>query len=249
MNSKECWDMQAERYQNSVYTNSSDYTTRLFSYLRSTGALYPGCTVADIGCGAGKNAIHFAENGSPLLLVDISDKMMEYALGNLKDYHIPIESAVCDWTKTDTNSMGWNASVELAFGAMTPALESIDDLRKFSSISKKFCFISMFSDYEDAIAESFVSGSRKFPDAHLKCSEKVSQILQLGYYPDLHFVDYDWENLLTLDEAVSIYQDSTRDDPHSLIHKLEPFTDSDGMVHQYVHTKVAWLLWDISDKK
>ena len=66
------WDRLAGDYQRVFESGISEYNRRLLDFLLSSGMLYPGCKVLDVGCGVGKYGTYFAALGCEVTLTDIS---------------------------------------------------------------------------------------------------------------------------------------------------------------------------------
>ena len=62
------WNRAAAHFQSIVREHDNGYPDALMAFLKEKSVLQPGDRVADIGCGAGKYALRFAELGCGLLL-------------------------------------------------------------------------------------------------------------------------------------------------------------------------------------
>ena len=249
------WNRAAAHFQSIVRESDNGYPDQLMAFLQDKDVLRPGCRVADIGCGAGKYAIRFAELGCDLLLVDIADHMMDYAKQNLADACVSVETAICDWSETDPAEAGWEASVDLAFAAMTPAVRTREDLRKLTAMSRKFCFLSRFADRTDLLmVQTAQALGLELPkrDHHRESRDMISWLLEDGFLPEVRLVPYGWENLRTPEEAWEVIRNSDLGETIVQLGKedegkayLRTLTDEAGMVHEQVQTTALWVLWEV----
>lgn len=249
------WNRAAAHFQSIVREHDNGYPDALMAFLKEKSVLQPGDRVADIGCGAGKYALRFAELGCGLLLVDIADNMMDYAKENLADANVPVETAICDWSDTDLKEAGWEQSVDLAFAAMTPAVRTREDLQKLTAMSRRFCFLSRFADRTDLlIVEAAAACGLELPkrDHCRESREMIGWLLEEGFLPEVRLVPYGWENLRTPEEAWQVIQSSDLGQPVAQAGKeaevkayLRTLTDENGMVHERVQTTALWVLWEV----
>lgn len=253
---KELWNRMASHFQSIIEEDNGGHPERLIAFLEERGALKPGIRIADIGCGAGKYAIRFAKEGCDLLLLDIADNMMEYAKQNLAQYSVSVETAVCDWAETDVIRAGWEKSVDLAFAAMSPAIETKDALRKQCAIARNHCFISKFYKLDNLL----IRGSAEYlglevpPYSGEDFGKKLTQwLLEDGYLPEIRFDSYGWVNTYSVENAMdavmrsdlgSIVAEKSLQD--KLQQYLQSITAADGIIKEIVHAKVFMLLWNVN---
>ena len=252
---KEMWDRNAAHFQAIVHEDDDGYPQKLVEFLQEQGALTPGCRVADVGCGTGKYAIRFAKLGCGLLLLDISENMMAYAKENLAEFQVPAETRLCDWSEMELSELGGEASVDLAFAAMTPAIQTHEDLRKLTAMSRRYCFLSRFAGRRDLLLEQTAQAlGLQLPkrDHQAASRELVGWLLEDGFLPEVRLVPYGWENLRTVEETCEIL---LRDDLGETIREagkteqmkayVQTLADETGMVRETVRTTALWVLWEV----
>ena len=252
---KEMWNRAAAHFQAIVREYDDGYPDKLMAFLREQNVARPGWRVADIGCGTGKYALRLAELGCSLLLVDIADHMMDYAKQNLAEADVPVETAICDWSRTPLADFGWERSVDLAFASMTPAVRTKADLRKLSAMSRRYCFLSRFADRTDLLpVQAAETLGLKLPkrDHRKESRELIGWLLEDGYLPEVRLVPYGWENLRTIDEAVEVVLNSDLGEAvresgkqEELKQYVRTLADENGMVHEVVKTTALWVLWEV----
>lgn len=249
------WNRAASHFQAIVHDADGGYPDGLMAFVREQGAAGPGCRVADIGCGAGKYALRFAELGCGLLLVDIADNMMDHAKENLAEANVPVEYAICDWSDTDLAEMGWERSVDLAFASMTPAVRTREDLRKLCTMSRRYCFLSRFADRTDRLPKQAAEACGLcMPEWSYRAEtlQFLDWLLEDGYFPTVRFVPYGWENLRTVEEAWEVVLNSdlgpviTESGKQEQVKEfVRTLADENGMVREVVKTTALWALWEV----
>lgn len=251
---REMWNRNADHFQAIVRQYDNGYPEKLMGFLQEQGVLTPGCRVADVGCGTGKYALLFAEQGCGLLLLDIAENMMEYAKQNLAEYDVPVETLICDWSDTDLAELGGEASVDLAFAAMTPAIQTHEDLRKLTAMSRRHCFLSRFADRTDLLmVQTAQACGLQLPkrDHRAASREMIGWLLEDGFLPEVRLIPYGWENQRTVEEACEIL---LRGDLAQEIEEygkqeqvrayVQSLADEKGMVRETVCTTALWVLWE-----
>jgi SAM-dependent methyltransferase len=256
---KECWNEVAKQYQSTVFTKEeSSYPDDLMEFLYSKGAVNPGDRIADIGCGAGKYAVRFAEKGCDLLLIDIADQMLFYTKQNLESANVKLEMAECDFCETDVDEKGWVKSVDLAFAAMTPAIETDQDIEKMSKMSRKHCFLSRFAKMDNpvrtAVCEAFDVVMPAWGASGISYIDLAGYVKALGYLPELTYADYEWDNTMTVEETVEKLQpghglpvEDTPENREKALEAVKKLAGEDGIIHEHVKAKIVWLYWDVSE--
>lgn len=259
MDERSKWNQAAADYQKTVRAPDGRYPEQLIAFLRQRGALTPGSRVADIGCGAGKYALRFAELGCSLLLLDIADNMMAYTKQNLADYAVPVETAVCDWSETDPAEKGWEKSVDLAFASMTPAIRTAEDLWKLCAVSRGFCFISKFLSLDNllyrAVADACGVPLPVYGPTGEDSLALVRQLIDWDYLPEVRCVRYGWENRLSLEEAESrilgsnlgpLLQEQSRSG--KVREALRALSGAESWIPEVVQSKAIWIFWDVTGR-
>ena len=255
MDERARWNQAADHFQKIVDEKDEGYTNRLIEFLCEQEALKRGIRVADIGCGAGKYAVHFAKRGCGLLLVDFSENMMAYTKKNLSSYGIETEEMVCDWSAADIEKNGWKKSVDLAFASMTPAVSTEEDIFKLCEISRKYCFMSKFLSRKNLLFQEIALQCEIEEEQEKETSEELlrplAYLLSLGYLPQIRCVPYGWENRYTPKEAetyllnsnlgVSIREKGMEKELTKILKKL---AEKDGCVKEKVEANAFWMLWE-----
>lgn len=140
------WDNRAEEFNAKTHKNENG--KRLNSVLElliSKGMLKEEGSVLDVGCGPGKYSIEFAKHANSVTGIDISPRMIEFAMENAgKESLNNVSFELLDWEEVDIKAMGWEKKFDLVFASMCPAINSRNTLEKMVGASKNCCFLSTF---------------------------------------------------------------------------------------------------------
>ena len=85
--------------------------------------------------------------------------------------------------------------------------------------------------------------------------ELADIIAETGYLPEITYHNYSWENFLPLDQVVERFFDGynmqledTAENRLNVRESLIPITNAEGIVHEQVQTRAAWIYWDVTIK-
>lgn len=258
MNDRELWNHMAAHYQSTLHTrDESSYPDDLVAFLAGKGAAEPGSSVMDIGCGVGKYAIRFAARRCGVHMLDLADEMLKYARENMRAYDVPWRAQECDWEKADVRKSGWEKSVDLAFAAMTPAVTEVKGVLNMIAVSRRHCFISKFAGIRNHMNEKvYASLGQDAPDGNVdgkSWMHLANAVADLGYFPEISYHDYAWENFIPLEQAAERFFDGynmqlqdNAENRRRVRDALASIANDEGIVHEQVQSKAAWIYWDVT---
>ncbi len=255
MGEKERWNQAAAHYQ-SISRQNTGYQDKLVNYLKEKGAVGPGLCVADIGCGPGKYAMRFAAEGCSLVLTDFAEKMLDFARANLADFDVPCRYVEGDFKELSLEALGGPKSVDLAYASMTPGVKDDEQIRKMCELSRRHCFLSKFSYYDnlmqDAVCEALGAVSRDHFSDGFRFPDFVESVRTMGYEPEVLDFDRPWENILTLEEAEKAFFDGRleryedTEEMHGKVREALLALSQDGStVVEHVNARSGWLYWTV----
>lgn len=260
MNDKEMWNHMAAHYQSTLHAeDESSYPNDLMEALIRKGAAKRGSCAMDIGCGVGKYAVRFAERGCNVHMLDLADEMLRYARENMRPFDVRWTAEECDWERTNVRELRWEKSVDLAFAAMTPAVTGYKGVENMIAVSRRHCFISKFASFHNLMNERVCAAlGLETRDGNFDGKlwmELADAVAAMGYFPEITYHDYSWENFLPVDQVVERFFDGynmrlkdTSENRRNVRDALIPITNAEGIVHEQVRTKAAWIYWDVTIK-
>lgn len=253
---KSYWDNRAAEFNKSVNPGNPDTRTKqIIEFLLYNNLLAKNSRVLDIGCGPGRFAVEFAKQTTAVTGLDISDKMLDYAVKNAKAANLTNTSFNnLNWDEVNLEEYGWNKRFDLVTAINSPGIHDLLTLKKMIAASKGYCFLSNFVDRADSVQDILRTEILKLKEVRFY-SNTVYSILNIlwltGYYPSIAYVDTDREHIRTIEEAYVYYGTLFETENYSDVEKnylirsyLEDIS-SDGLVRERVQTKTAWIYWKV----
>lgn len=249
------WDLRADEFNEiTLKDENSKESMDCINFLLSRGALDENYKVLDIGCGAGKYSLAFAERVRYVTGIDISSRMVEFSKNNFKAKGLQNgEFHTISWQEIDIKARGWEREFDLVFASMSPAVNSYETLMKMNSVSKRHCFLSGFVFREDDVKKFLLyelgGSSDKFPPSTVYFAFNI--LWQQGIYPDLVYRDRVWKKKWPTDKAAEIYYYQLqryfpeRRKLREHIEQLLGQISRDGMIEGTMKAKIGWLYWQV----
>ncbi|TGE38130.1 class I SAM-dependent methyltransferase [Desulfosporosinus fructosivorans] len=250
------WNNRAEEFNKLVTQGRPDERIRkIVEFLSDNGLLSKDCSVLDIGCGPGRFAVEFAKQSTDVTGLDISDKMLDYAVRNAEAVNLTNTTFInLNWDDVNLEDYGWNKRFDLVTAINSPGIHDRITLEKMIAASKGYCFLSNFVDRIDSVQDILRTEILKLEEVRFYSNTiySIFNILWLtGYYPSITYVDTDRETVRTVEEACVYYgtlfetENCPRDEKNDLIrHYLEEISVN-GHVMEKVQTKTAWIYWKV----
>ena len=99
-------------------------------------------SVMDVGCGAGRYAIAFAQMCRSVIGTDLSPQMIDYAQKRADSMGLSHISFICeDWDAISIQERNYQNQFDFVFAHMTPAIHNTETLVKLQACSKKWCML------------------------------------------------------------------------------------------------------------
>ena len=250
------WDGRAEDFNLRKQKNERDKRLdNVLELFASKEMLKEDGNVLDIGCGPGKYSVEFAKRAKSVIGTDISPKMIEFARENAQAEGLNNASFdTLDWEIADLKALGWEKKFDLVFASMTPAINCKTTLEKMVQASKGFCFVSTFVNRRDSLRDRLSSlldwqGTHRDFSKTIYCGFNILWLM--GFYPEITYLDTEWENTYTLEKAVALYNayyEMTH--PLNVAQKkhlntyLEEISEND-QIKEKIEAKIAWMYWKV----
>lgn len=243
-NAEQAWDRRSTTFFERTEKIHEEFSQGfVFQVIRDRQLLNAHSKVLDIGCGTGRHLFEFSRYTPYLTGTDISSGMLLYAQEKLK--HIPHARLLHgNWMELFTKS----GEYDFVFACMTPAIASIEHLKRMCFISKKYCMLDRFVYQKDDVQEEIEKLLGR-PYVHAPHNRKeyvygVWNILwQLGYYPDVLFDTTVQPIENEIDEYMEYFQ-GTETEKNTILHFLHSITKN-GTITAATHTVKALILWEV----
>ena len=254
-NTRENWDKAAGNYQDVFRLGLNDYNASLLRFWQEEGMLFPGARVIDIGCGVGKYGTYLAELGYDVTLTDISGEMLRHAEENMASYTTPWAVYRCDFNEATGKESVFEGGFDFSISTMSPAIHDVVTVKKMSAMTRGWCFLARFYDWEQPwrdqlMRELDLAPRRVFDDLHGDCAAMIRSVREAGYVPQVRYVDYNWADPRTPEQMADYMlrtyfaEDENRDAlACETLRLARQHADMEGKVIDNVNTRVAWIWW------
>ena len=254
-NTQENWDKAAGNYQDVFRFGLNDYNASLLRFWQEEGMLFPGARVIDIGCGVGKYGTYLAELGYDVTLTDISAEMLRHAEENMAKYKTPWAVYRCDFNEATGKEPVFEKGFDLAISTMSPAIHDAATVKKMSAMTRGWCFLARFYDWEQPFRDQLMrelglAPRQVFGDLKSDCAAMIRSVCEAGFVPRIKYVDYNWADPRTPEQMADYMlrryfaEDENRDELcRESLRIARQQAGTDGFVTDDVNTKVAWIYW------
>jgi len=253
---KSFWDNRADEFNKLVSQgNSDERIKKIVEFLLHNNLLTKDSSVLDIGCGPGRFAVEFAKQSTDVTGLDISDKMLDYAVKNAEVEDLTnVSFKNLNWDEVNLDEYGWRKKYDLVTAINSPGIHDQITLEKMIDASKGYCFLSNFVDRTDSVQDIIRTEVLQLNEVRFYSNTVYSifNILWLsGYYPSIAYIDTDREHARTVEEASIYYgtlfetENNSGDEKNDLIRSYLEKISVNGFVREKVHSKTAWIFWKV----
>jgi len=210
-NQQEFWGNRADFFNEKVFRGEKT-GSNIVDLLREKEMLSKEMNVLDIGCGPGKQTLPMAKEVGSITALDISKNMLDYLKENMKTTNtLNITPLNLDWKDVNLKEMKWENKYDLVFASMTPGVFNYETLEKMLIASKKYCYLSSFVKRQDLLGDEIRKYIYKKYQVPFKKHNKIYYVFnilwQLGYTPEVQYLNRNWEDEMSIDEAFDLYKD------------------------------------------
>ena len=138
---------------------------------------------------------------------------------------------------------------DLVFASMTPAITTIEHIKRMCLISKKYCLMERFVYDKDPIREEIeeMLGRKlnKLPSNHKEYTYGVWNIVwNLGHFPEIYYDKYIYE----VEKTVTDYMEQIvcTDEEKNKIIKFLKGKEKNGKIISKEYLIKAIILWDVN---
>jgi 2-polyprenyl-3-methyl-5-hydroxy-6-metoxy-1,4-benzoquinol methylase len=131
------WDARAADYPDPRSPEHRERLLQRIARLPPEARPSPGLRLLDVGAGTGSIALHAAEQGSVVTVLDVSAAMLrrlEAAAGQQT-----IKALVADWRDVDIDKAGFRQAFDLVCAQMVPSFRDVADFARFEACSRGWC--------------------------------------------------------------------------------------------------------------
>ncbi len=248
------WDFRSSDFGNKSIPNSqNDAFVRLVE--RECFMEYGKTRILDIGCGTGIYSLAFADMAGPILGIDVSPKMIEYANRNAAAagaHNAKYE--VADWLAMDGDDPLITDGFDVTIAHMTPAICSAETFRRMLDVSNGQCFLTSYISRGSPIRDKMreISGSEEFSEQN-KLLNALDMLWSMNLEPEIEYEVRRYSFTKTLDETKAFYindmrtYDGVNDEMCREAEKYLKSLAVDGMVRDESRALVATIYWKMDN--
>ena len=168
------WDSKSEWFFKRTEKKQENFSDRLiFKIVKEKKLLNENSKVLDIGCGTGRHLLEFSKFTSYVTGTDISSKMLDYAKEKLKNVS-EAKFVHGNWMENFTKEKEF----DLVFASMTPAIRTIEHIKRMCLTSKKYCMMERFVYYRDSIREEIEKTVTEYMEQIICADDEENKIIE-----------------------------------------------------------------------
>jgi|GEM_PF-305877 len=201
---EEIWSEKAQKFPVYDEDDMQDMksVSNVIAIAGSRGVEIADREIIDIGCGTGRHTLMLARKAKSVLGTDISSKMIEILNATAQKYAIANVAALhMDWRSIDINELGWRKKFDVAWAAMTSAINGRGDIEKMNLCAREYCVTVAWGRKREnlLLSEIFKAHGAKF-DVPFSALNLSSELDSIGISHTLDFLDNSWTSEGTREE-------------------------------------------------
>ena len=212
-------------------------------------------SVMDVGCGAGRYAIAFAQMCRNVIGTDLSPQMIDYAQKRADSMGLSHISFICeDWDAISIQERKYQNQFDFVFAHMTPAIHNTETLVKLQACSKKWCMLVRHIHMETPLliaAKQMLNLSNQKTADSYAADQIFHDLWKQGKRPQMTYFKQKRDMQRPIDvELTLLFEDVEKLTPltpevkEQLTHLAAAYT-KDGMVHQTYEAPIFAMYWNV----
>ncbi len=197
------WDKKAKAFSKSI-NNIKEYRDDfLFDFLEDKNILFPGISVADIGCAIGRHSVEFNKKAASYTGIDSSSEMIKICNTNKETYSLDN----CTFYQTDWKE--YDKKFDLVFASMFPDITTIEDVKRFIDLSNEHCLFKRIIKKENELSLIIDESNKNFAHNNPDYVYGLINIIwKLGYIPEVVSSHSVKNEKIEYEEALSLHSES-----------------------------------------
>ena len=179
---------------------------------------------------------------------------------NMAEYQTPWTVYCSDFNDVTGQEEVFSKGFDLSISTMSPAIHDAETIRKMSAVTRGWCFLSRFYDWQQPLRDALMREmgmelKQLFDDLKSNVEAMIQTVGAAGYTPLVKIVDYNWSDRRTPEQMAAYMRNryfSEEKEAELLYAKAlstaEKLSCGSGFVDDTVNTKVAWIYWETKGK-
>lgn len=244
------WNRFSSRYAEHNETNKEIHQ-RIIDGLIAQGAIKPGDTLLDIGCGPGTYALPLAAYQVRVTGLDTSQGMLDTLSEQATKANLggSISTMLADW-----QDIAPEPAYDITFAAKSPAINNYDSLMKMTKVARRACCLIGFAGKHDIGLRRFLWEkllNEPAPGPGFDIIYPLNILYQEGYRPNLTFTTYGQTTQEPLDYLIDHYiryfavMGIAGNEVENNIHRFLEAIAVDGYCAETSETSVGIMWWQV----
>jgi len=241
------WDFKAKNYPTPMDEDGLITPKKVISKVKEFGVDFKAKKILDIGCGTGLYSSLMCKDADSILGVDLSKGMLKHFENFIKINNIDNIKL----KKIDFKEFKSNNQFNIVLSAMTPAINSFDDINTMINLSNEFCiFVSFSQPRHSPLMDDILEALGHANKISSKFSDTKNYINSLGYEIKDAYFEHNWSNEGTLEQMTDdvIQHLKLRDiceDEEKIKKLLKPHIKDNGKIVRETFSKIGVLVWRV----
>lgn len=234
---KKFWNERAKNFAKVCINQVNEIDEFMLGEIRKLNIENPRKKVVDIGCGTGNYADSFLKFDFSYLGQDISENMIENAKASHVDYK--------EISFTNKNWKDIGESFDIAFTSNSPAIDSIDSLKRFMELSSSYCIIHKFIKEEDNISKLLsIPYLNKAHNNYDYCKAIMNILWIYGYFPEFKIHETkEIKKSFAIDEFIELNRRALSDLDENFVRNTLNDHSENGKINLIIKRKRALIIW------
>lgn len=212
-------------------------------------------SVMDVGCGAGRYSIAFAQTCHSVIGTDLSPQMIDYAKKRASCMNINNISFICqDWDTVSVKDSHFQNQFDFVFAHMTPAIHNTETLMKMQSCSKNWCMLVRHIHMETPLliaAKQMLNLNNQNPSNSYGAEQIFNDLWKQGKRPQITYFEQKRNMQRPIDvELALLFEDvekltSLTPEIKEQLTRLADTYAKDGIVYQTYEVPVFAMYWQV----
>jgi SAM-dependent methyltransferase len=249
---KKFWDKKARFYPRPFDEKVLKNTITTLEKIKSKGVSFENKKVLDIGCGTGIYTLPIAREALNVVGIDCSPQMTNVLIKEAEKHNINnVHVHIGFWHEIDVVKMGLKNNFDVVTSFMTPAIRTMEDIRKMDECSKKWCvYIGWGRKRENSLMNQiFDVHNIKFkPPGNAMNTANILKEMRRKFYFEFFETFWEWEGSLQdalEDFSEFIKMQSGNPDRDKILAILKKH-ENNGKIYHKTHVELGLIIWNVA---